>query len=185
MLQELFELEWRLPAGLRPTFRGARFVFGMALGWAGKLFMLSILATLMLLAGPGRGMVLFLGLLAVAAAAGAVAGAVHGSLRRMSRWGQLGIWLRWTLSIFACIIAVALLTPKGPLSLDPTFFIVAAGCSALAACGLTLLDDRKPTRPSPRRFRMRQSRERLWAAADRVRARLQKGAAPCPSRSIS
>ena len=174
MLQELFEFERRISAWLRPTYRGALFIFGMAIGWAGKLFILSILATLMLLTGVERGIGLFLELLGVAVGAGAVAGTVHGILHPLEQDGQLGTWVRWTCSVLTYLVTVAFLTPKGPLSLDPTFIPFAAAVSAIAAACLILLDDRKPTRPSLRRFRLLQSRKRMWAAAGRVRARLRK-----------
>ena len=185
MLQDLLELECQMPAWLRPTYRGALFIFGMSVGWAGKLFTLSILATLTLLAGVEGGVLLFLGSLAVAMGAGAAAGTVHGILYPLERLGQLGTWLRWAGSSFACLVAIPVLAPKGPLSLDPTFFSLAAAVSALSAGCLILLDDRRPTRPSFRRFQSRQRRARLFAAARGARARLQKGAAPCPSHSIS
>jgi hypothetical protein len=174
MLQRLFDLEAKLPAWLRPTYRGALFLLGMGLGWAGKLFALGILATLMLLAGAGRGLALFSGLLAVAIIAGAVGGTIRGILQPVERWGPIGTWLRWTLSIFAYVAAFGFLTPEGPFSRQyPAFYVFAAGTCALGAGGLLLLDDRRWGRPSPHRFRAIQRRERLWAAAARVRARVR------------
>ncbi len=174
MLQRLFELERRMPAWVRPTYRGALFIFGMSSAWAGKLFVLTILATLMLLAGVERGLALFFGLLGVAVIAGAVGGTIRGILQPVERWGRIGTWLRWNLSIFGYVLAFGFLTPKGPFSLqDPAFYVIAAGISVLGAGCLFLLDDRRPSRPSPRRFRLLQGRERLWAAANRVRARMQ------------
>ena len=174
MLRRLFELEPKLPAWLRPTFRGALLILGMSFGWAGKLFALSILATLMLLAGAGRGLALFFGLLGVAVLAGAAGGMIRGILEPMERWGPLGSWLRWTLSIFGYVVAFGFLTPEGPFSRQyPTFYAIAAGFCALGAGCLLLLDDRRPGRPSPRRFLSIRRRERLWAAAARGRARLR------------
>ncbi|HTL06485.1 MAG TPA: hypothetical protein VL241_12100 [Gemmatimonadales bacterium] len=172
MLEELLELESRLTPALRPTYRGALFIFGLAQGWAGKLLMLAVLAVLLLLAGVPAGALLFLEFLGVAVVAGAAAGTLHGRLHRLVSWGQLGTWLRWSATIFAYLLAVALLTPRGPFSLDPTFLRFAAVVSALAAGLLVLLDDRRPARPSERRFQIRQRRERLWSASRRMRARL-------------
>jgi hypothetical protein len=174
MLQRLFDLEGKLPAWLRPTYRGALFILGMSLGWAGKLFTLAILATLMLLAGVGPGLALFCGLLAVAMIAGAAGGTIRGLLQPLERWGPIGSWLRWTLSIFGFVAAFGLFTPQGPFSRQyPTYYAIAAGICALGAAGLLLLDDRRLARPSSRSFRLLQGRERLWAAAARVRARVQ------------
>jgi len=185
MLEHMLEFEERLPAGLRPTYRGATFIFGMGRGVAGRLFVLVILATLMLLAGANRGLALFFGLLGVALLAGAVAGTLHGILRPVERAGLLGTWLCWTITSFGYITAFGLLTPRGPVSLrDPTFYAFAAIISGLSAICLTLLDDRGPGRPTPRRFQSLQSRQRLWAAAAEVRARMQKRAILSSSRRM-
>jgi hypothetical protein len=174
MLQRLFELEARLPIGLRSTFRGALFIFGMGFGWSGKLFVLVIVATLMLLAGAGHGLALFFGLLGVAVVAGAAGGTIRGMLQPLERWGPFGSWLRWTASIYGYLATLALLTPQGPFSRQyPTFYAITAGLCGLAAGCLVLLDDRRPGRLSPRKFRSLQGRERLWAAAARARARVQ------------
>jgi O-antigen/teichoic acid export membrane protein len=173
VLQRLFELEARLPAWLRPTYRGACFIFGMGFGWAGKLFVLIILATLMLLAGAGPGLALFFGLLGVAVVAGGAGGTIRGILQPWERWGPIASWLRWTLATFGYVAVFGLLVPDGPFSRpDPTFYAIAAGICALAAGCLVLLDDRRHGRLSPRKFRLLQGRERMWAAANRVRARL-------------
>jgi hypothetical protein len=172
MLQRMFDLERRLPAWLRPTFRGGLFIFGMGLGVAGKLFVLAILATLMLLAGAGRGLALFFGLLGAAVISGAVGGTIHGIMQPMENWGRVGSWLRWTLANFGFVTTSVILLPEGPFSLrEPIIFAIAAGASALGAGCQILLDDRRPGRPSPRRFRLLQSRKRLWAEAARASAR--------------
>jgi hypothetical protein len=179
MLQRLFDLKSTLPVWLRPTFRGALFIFEMAFGWAGKLFVVSILATLMLLAGAARGLALFFGLLVVAVIAGAAGGAIRGILQPLERWGLIGRWLRWALSLFGYVLAFGFLTPEGPFSRQyPTFYAIEAGVCALAAGCLLLLDDRRPGRPSPRKFLALQRRERMWAAAARGRARMLTRPAP-------
>jgi len=179
MVQRLFDLEARLPAWLRPTWRGALFIFGMSFGWIGKLFVLLILATLMLLAGPGPGAALFLRLLLVVVTAGALGGTLRALLQPLERWGALGSWLCWTCSIFGYLATLGLLTPTGPFSRQySTFYAIVAVISALAAGGLVLLDDRRFGRPSPRRFRLLQGRERLWAEAARARVRMQSRSLP-------
>jgi hypothetical protein len=178
MVARLFELEERLPAWLRPTYRGALFILGMSFGVAGKLFVLAMLATLMLLAGAARGLGLFFELLGVAVLAGAAGGAIHGILQPVESWGRIGAWLRWALAIFGYVTTFALFAPAGPLAVqDSAFVAIATGAAALGAGCLILLDDRRPGRPSPKRFRFLRDRKQLWAAADRVRARWESGPA--------
>lgn len=163
-----------LPDWLHPTYRGAVCVSGLGVGVAGKLFGLSVLVTLMLLVGPGGGVTLFLRLLGVTVVAGAVGGTIHGIFRALDQWGRIGTWLRGFLAILGAVTASVILTPHGPFSLpDPGFQIFALGLAALGATILLLADDRRPGRPTPRRFRQLQNRDQLWAAADRVRARRQ------------
>lgn len=179
IVPRIFEFESRTPAWLRPTYRGAVFILGLSLGRVGKLLLLGILATLMLMAGPGPGVALFFQLLGVAVIAGAVGGTIHGVLRPLENWGRVGTWLRWALSIFGHVTAFGFLTPGGPLPMrDAMFYLGAAGFAAVGAGFLILLDDRRSGRPSPRSFRLLQNRERLWAAAERARARMQSRQAP-------
>lgn len=179
MVQRLFELEPRLPPWLRPAYRGALFICGMSVGWTGKLFVLLILSTLMLLAGAGRGVGLFFEILGVALVAGAVGGTLRGMLHPLERWGPFGSWLSWTLAICGYLAVVGLLTPAGPFSRQyPAFYGLAAGVCALAAGCRVLLDDRRVGRLSPDKFRALQGRERLWAAAHRASARRQGRPAP-------
>lgn len=169
MLERLLELEKRIPAWLRPTYRGALFIFGMSSGLGGKLFVAVILATLMLLAGAERGLALFLGLALVAVIAGAVAGTLRGILKPLDDWGRPGGWLRSAVTIFGFITTGVFLTPEGPFArADPTFYPVAAAFAALAAGFFVLLDDRRPGRLSPHKFA---SRQRLWTASRQARLR--------------
>lgn len=179
VVQRIFELEGRTPAWLRPTYRGAVFILGLSLGGVGKIFVLGILGTLMLMAGASPGVALFLRLLGVAVIAGAVGGTIHGVLRSLENWGRVGTWLRWALAIFGHLTAFGFLTPGGPLPMrDAMFYVGAAGFAAVGAGFLILLDDRRSGRPSPRSFRLLQNHERLWAAAERARARMQSRQGP-------
>lgn len=165
-------VEHWLPDWLHPTYRGAVCVFGLGVGAAGKLFVLIVVATLMLLVGPGVGVILFLRLLGVTVAAGAVGGTVHGIVRSLDRWGRIGVWVSGFLAILGAITASIILTPHGPFSLpDPGVQVLALGLAGVGAGALLLVDDRRPGRPTPRRFLQLQNRDRLWAAADRIRVR--------------
>ena len=171
MLQGLLEFDSRLPAWLRPTYRGAVFILGLASGWAGALFVAAILAILMLMVGGERGLLLFGGLLLVAVCSGAVAGTLHGFLHPLATLGAFGTWLRWAVVIFGYLATFVLLTPKGPFTLrEPTFYPLAAGVAVLGACFMVLLDDRGLDRPSTRRFQLEQIRKRLWTSARLKRA---------------
>lgn len=166
----IFEWEHRLPAWLRPTYRGAFFILGMSIGPTGKLFVLTLLATLLLMGGAVAGLVLFLRLLAVAVVAGGAAGAIQGALHRMDDWGGVGTWLRWTSSIFGYVVVFGFLTPNWPFSLlDPALYVLAAGISTVGAGCLMVVDDRRPGRLTPRRFQLLQNRELMWVSADRAR----------------
>jgi hypothetical protein len=173
MLQRLFAFASRLPAGLQPTYRGAIFILRMALGWQGKLLVGALLATLMLLAGAERGLVLFGELVGVAVLAGAVGGTLHRLLQPVQRWGgPLGTWLQWTVTLFGYVVALAFFTPNGPVARgEPTFYPLAAGFAALGGVLMVLLDDRGLDRPSPREFQILQTRKQLWTTARSKRAR--------------
>ena len=173
MLQYLFELANRVPAGLQPTYRGAIFILRMALGWQGKLLVAALLATLILLVGAERGLVLFGELAGVAVLAGAVAGTLHGLLRSVQRWGgPLGTWLQWTVTLFGYVVTLVFLMPNGPVARgEPTFYPLAAGFAALGGVFMVLLDDRGLDRPSPREFQILQTRKQLWTTARSKRAR--------------
>lgn len=171
MLQALFEFDSQLPAWLRPTYRGAVFILGMASGWAGALFVAATLAVLMLMVGGERGLLLFGGLLIVAVSAGAVAGMLYGILDPLRTLGPFGTWLRWAVALFGYLATFVLLTPKGPFTLrEPTLYPIAAGLAMLGAVVMVLLDDRRLNRPSARTFQLMQSRKRLWTTARLKRA---------------
>ena len=171
-LYSLFELEERFPAPLRPPYRGAVFLFGLLLGWQGKLFLGAVLATVMLFAGVVPGLWLVLRFLAIAMVAGATGGAVSGLLEPLGRHGRPGEWVRWMLAIFSCLVTASLLLPAVPLALpDPAFFWAAGSISILGAVGLVLTDDRGPSRLAPHQFRvvraipaLRAAPARLWEA---------------------
>lgn len=170
----IFELEYSLPEWLRPTFRGALFILGMGSGWTGGVFALSILVTFMLMAGATSGLVVFLKLLGVALVAGALAGTIQGALHGMDHWGRIGTWLRWFLSIFGYVVAFGNLTPNWPFSLkDPALYAIATGIAMLGAGCVMLTDERRPSRLSPREFRLTQNRELMWLSADRVHDRMR------------
>jgi hypothetical protein len=175
MLRGILELDSQVPDWLRPTYRGAVFILGMAFGWAGALFVAAILALLILMLGGEQGLLLFGGLLAVAVISGAVSGTLYGMLQPLQRGGPLGSWLRWAVAIFGYFASFVLLTPKGPFTLrEPTFYPLAAAVAALAALAMVLLDDRGLDRPSPRQFALQQSRKRLWTTARLRRARARR-----------
>lgn len=175
MLERLFEYANELPAWLQPTYRGAIFILRMAFGWEGKLFVAALLATVMLLAGAERGLVLFGQLAGVSVLAGAMAGTLHGVLRPVERAGPLGTWLAWTVVLFGYVVSFVFFTRNGPFSWrDPTFYPLAAGFAALGGLVMVLLDDRSVDRPSPRQFQLLQTRKQLWTTARYKRARLQR-----------
>jgi hypothetical protein len=173
-MPHIFEFERRLPAWLRPTCRGAVCLFGLGRGVVGKLYVAVLLVTLTLMVGPGHGVKLFLSLMALTAAAGAVGGTIHGLLGSLAARGALGVWLRWFAALLGAGTAAVLLTPRGPFSLqDPVVLMLLTGTCLVAAGCLTLLDDRRPGRLTPHQFRWLQHRDRRWTAARAVRAPTQ------------
>lgn len=172
LILQLLSLQQQLPSWLRPAFRGGVGIFGLGAGVGGKLYALAVLVMLMLMVGVGNGVALFLQLLGVLMATGAVGGAIWGSLGALEEWGRAGSWLRWFFAILGASPTPVLFTPEGPLSLfEPAFNVVAIGIATIVATALLWIDDRRPGRPTPRRFAWLQNRERLWALADRARAR--------------
>lgn len=171
MFRPQFAFERRVPAWLRPTVRGAAVIFSLGKGVMGKLYVLVVLGTLMALVGPVRGFVVFLSLVALGMAGGAVGGAVHGLLQPVGYWGRIGAWFRCFAAILASIITMILLTPRGPFSLyDSQLYLLAVVLAALGAGFLLLLDDRRPGRLTPRQFERVLAQPGLRAAADRRRA---------------
>jgi len=167
-----FDFELRLPGWLRPTYRGAVCLFGMLMGRGGKILFATVLAVLVGLAGPLRGALVFLALIAVATIAGAVAGLVHGLFQPIQRRGSLGTWITWNLVILTYL---AMLSLFAPFSIRDPFVLWALGSvSALGALGMVLVDDRADNRPSPRTFARLRSRALLFAAPERMWARKQR-----------
>lgn len=155
LLLRLFDQESRIPRLLRAPYRGALSLFGLVLGWRGKLFLLAIVVILVAMTGVVRGLRL-LGLLAVASiVAGAGAGAVSGVFEPLGRLGRLGEWFRWSFALFAYLAVLSLLLPPVPFGLpDPAFFWVAGGISAMGALALVLTDDRGRNRLPHHRFQL-------------------------------
>jgi hypothetical protein len=176
-LYRLFDLEARLPRWLRAPYRGAVFIFGLILGWHGKLFLLLVLASLIILAGPSQGLRLLSLFLGIALLAGGAAGIVSGVLEPLGRTGRLGEWFRWVLTIFVYLAAISLLLPPVPFALpDPIFFWVAGTLSVLVGLAMVFTDDRSKSRLPPHQFRLvrnlasiRVAPGRIWqVAADRL-----------------
>jgi hypothetical protein len=174
MVDRTLAAERRLPAWLHPTYRGAVSVLGLTFGLAGRLFLLVLLLSLMFMAGPAPGGVLFLKLFGVTVVAGAIGGTIHGILRPLDELGRAGLWLRWFVAIFGALVVAVVLTPAGPFSLkDPAFHVIALGLAALGASGLLVADDRRPGRLTRRRYQLSRIHDHLWAASNRRRAERQ------------
>ena len=168
-LYQLFDLEARLPSWLRSPYRGAVFIFGLILGWHGKLFLLAVLASLLILAGVADGVRLLSLFLGVALLAGGAAGIVSGVLEPLGRTGRLGVWFRWALTVFAYLAAISLLLPPVPFALpDPIFFWVAGTLSALIGLAMVYTDDRGKSRLPPHQFRLVRNLASLRVAPGRI-----------------
>lgn len=165
----LFDLEARLPRWLRSPYRGAVFIFGLLLGWQGKLFLLAILWVLIAQAGPLLGLRLLGSFLGIAMISGGAAGIVSGIFEPLGRTGRLGEWFRWALTIFAYLATASFLLPPVPFALpDPIFFWVAGTLSVLGALGLVYTDDRSKSRLPPHQFRLVQNLASVRVAPIRI-----------------
>ncbi len=164
-----------MPAWLRPTFRGATVILVLGAGVAGKLYVSTLLITLVLLVGPVQGALVLLSLVGLGMAGGAVGGAVYGVLEPLNYRGRrIGAWLRGFLAILGSLITLILLTPRGPFSLyDTQLYLFAGVVAALGAGFLLFLDDRRPGRMTPRQFERVLAQPGLRAAAARRRAARQ------------
>lgn len=170
MLRSQFAVERRVPAWLRPAFRGAAAILVLGRGVLGKLYALAVIATLMLLVGPGLAAVVFLGLVGLLMAAGAVGGAVHALLEPLDAWGRIGAWLRGFPAILGAIITMILLTPRGPFSLyDTQLYPFIVIVTALGAGVLPWLEERRPGRLTARQFAWIQTHPRPEAESGRPR----------------
>ena len=168
-LYQLFDLEARLPRWLRSPYRGAVSIFGLILGWRGKLFLLAVLASLSILAGVAEGLRLLSLFLGIALLAGGAAGVVSGVFEPLGRTGRLGEWFRWALTIFAYLAVVSLLLPPVPFALpDPIFFWVAGTLSALGGLAMVATDDRGKSRLPPHQFRLVRNLASLRVAPGRI-----------------
>lgn len=169
LFYRLFDVEMRLQPWLRPVYRGAVFIFGLLLGWQGKLFLLAILGALIAQAGLLEGMRLLAKFLAIAIVSGGVGGIVSGIFEPLGRTGRLGEWFRWALTIFAYLATISLLLPPVPFALpDPAFFWVAGVFSILGALALVFTDDRGRSRLPPHQFRLVRNLASLRVAPNRI-----------------
>jgi hypothetical protein len=173
MFRPRFAFERRVPAWLRPTLRGAAVILALGTGVVGKLYALAVLAILVFFVGPGPGVVVFLGVVGLGMAAGAVGGMVYGLLEPLDYWGRIGAWFRWFPAILGSIITMILLTPRGPFSLyDTQLYLFTVVLAALGAGGLLFLDDRRPGRLTPRQFEWVRNHPQPEAESDRPRCML-------------
>lgn len=175
LLYRTFDFEIRVPPPLRAPYRGAVFILGMGLGLRGKILIVAMFSALVFLLGPLQGPLLLVVLTLIALAAGAVAGGVYGLLNPLAKGGDFGGWFRWALSIYAYLVSLTVLMPKGPFSVeDPVFHMIAWVFAALGGLGLVLTDDRGASRLSPRQFKLLQNRVLLRAAPRRMWAGMRK-----------
>ncbi|MGH7561539.1 MAG: hypothetical protein ACRENB_11015 [Gemmatimonadales bacterium] len=179
LIDRAFEAERALPDVLRTTYQGAVFILGLARGRTGRIFVGSVLLVVILLTGVTQGVGRFLTLIVVLVTAGTVGGFVYGCLVLLERVPLVGPWIRWATGIFAYLATLAVAGALHPFELLDPFFLGAAGVlSALGALGMVLADDRAPTRPSARRFRLLLARERMRAGPHRMwlqmRTRLER-----------
>jgi hypothetical protein len=181
LLYRIFDFEIRLPPPARPTYRGAMFILGMALGLRGKLLILAMLTALIFILGPWHGPLLLVTMTLIAMAAGALAGTLYGLLYPLAKAGDFGVWLRWALSIYGYLVILTASFRHGPFSTgDPVFHLIAWIFSALGALGLVLTDDRGASRLSARQFKLLQNRvllraapRRMWAVMRRKQSRFE------------
>lgn len=174
MSPHVFAFERRLPPWIRPTCRGALCILGLGRGVVGKLYVVALVATLMLLVGVGFGALLFFWMLAVAMVAGAVGGTIHGLLQGLERRGRPGSWLRWVGTLLVAGAAAVLLTPRGPFRVgEVVVWILAVAIAGLGAGGLVLWDARRPGRLTPHQFDWLRNRDQRWSTASRPVPRWQ------------
>jgi len=169
LFYELFDLEARLPRWLQSPYRGAVFIFGLLLGWQGKLFLLAVLVALFAQAGAVNGFRILGKFLGIAIVAGGAAGIISGTFEPLGRTGRLGEWFRWALTIFTYLAMVSVLLPPAPFALpDPVFFWVAGILSTVGALGLVYTDDRGRSRLPPHQFRLVRNLASLRVAPSRI-----------------
>lgn len=169
LFYQLFDFETRLPRWLQAPYRGAVFIFGLLLGWHGKLFLLAVVAVLIAQTGPLPGLRILGGFLLVAMLAGGAAGIVSGIFEPLGRTGRLGEWFRWALTIFAYLATVSLLLPAVPFALpDPAFFWVAGILSVAGALALVYTDDRGRSRLPPHQFMLVRNLASIRVAPSRI-----------------
>jgi len=169
LFYQLFDLETRLPRWLQSPYRGAVFIFGLLLGWQGKLFLLAIVGVLIAQAGPLHGLRILVSFLGAAIVAGGAAGVVSGTFEPLGRTGRLGDWFRWALTIFAYLATISLLLPPVPFALpDPAFFWVAGFLSVVGALGLVYTDDRGKSRLPPHQFLLVRNLASIRVAPSRI-----------------
>ena len=171
----IFDAELYLPEWVRPSYRGTVFIFGMFIGWVGRIVAACLLFGLMLMTGVGPGAGIFLAVIGATMLAGTAAGMVSGVLSFLDRFGRVGGWLQWAASIYAFVAVLSLFGPMRLLPMsEPLFHVIAGSISVIGALAMVLDDDRAAARPSPREFRLLQGRIRLSGAPHRMWLRLRR-----------